>query len=110
MPDQNTVLYQLLKHVPHARFEELVKGSDDAARVLDSKSQLCCTGSCRGLRAIVAELESHAARLSELGFAPVRRSTLGDANRHRPAALFGDLLGWFWSKSICAGTWTGPHT
>ena len=43
MPDQNTVLYQLLKHVPkRARFEELAKahGSDDAARGLDSQSQL----------------------------------------------------------------------
>ena len=100
MPDQNTVLYQLLKHVPHARFEELVKahGSDDAARGLDSKSQLVALlygqlSGAPGLRAIVAELESHAARLSELGCDPVRRSTLGDANRHRPAALFGDLLG-----------------
>jgi len=100
VPDQNTVLYQLLKHVPHARFEELVKahGSDDAARGLDSKSQLVALlygqlSGAPGLRAIVAELESHEARLSELGCDPVRRSTLGDANRHRPAALFGDLLG-----------------
>jgi hypothetical protein len=100
VPDQNTVLYQLLKHVPHARFEELVKahGSDDAARGLTSKSQLVALlygqlSGAPGLRAIVAELESHAARLSELGCDPVRRSTLGDANRHRPAALFGDLLG-----------------
>jgi hypothetical protein len=100
VPDQNTVLYQLLKHVPHARVEELVKahGSDDAARGLDSKSQLVALlygqlSGAPGLRAIVAELESHEARLSELGCDPVRRSTLGDANRHRPAALFGDLLG-----------------
>ena len=100
MPDQNTVLYQLLKHVPHARFEELVKahGSDDAARGLDSKSQLVALlygqlSGAPGLRAIVAELESHEARLSDLGCDPVKRSTLADANRHRPAALFGDLLG-----------------
>src|SRR5918994_4768613 len=53
----------------------------------------CCTGSCRGLRAIVTELESHEERLSELGCDPVRRSTLSDANRYRSAALFGDLLG-----------------
>jgi hypothetical protein len=99
VPDQHTVLYQLLKHVPEARFKELVKthGSDDAARGLDSKSQLVALlygqlSGAEGLRAIVTELESHAERLSELGCDPVRRSTLSEANRHRPAALFGDLL------------------
>jgi Transposase DDE domain/Domain of unknown function (DUF4372) len=99
VPDQHTVLYQLLKHVPEARFEERVKthGSDDAARGLDSKSQLVALlygqlSGAEGLRAIVSELESHAERLSELGCDPVKRSTLSEANRHRPAALFGDLL------------------
>jgi hypothetical protein len=94
------VLYQLLKHVPEARFKELVKtrGSDEAARGLDSKSQLVALlygqlSGAPGLRAIVTELESHAERLSELGCDPVRRSTLSEANRYRPAALFGDLLG-----------------
>ena len=100
MPDQHTVLYQLLKDVPDARFEELVKshGSDDAARGLDSHSQFVALlygqlSGAPGLRAIVTDLESHEERLSELGCDPVRRSTLSDANRYRPAALFGDLLG-----------------
>ncbi len=99
MPDQHTVLYQVLKHVPHARFEELVKahGSDDAARGLDSKAQLVAMvyGQLSGapsLRAIVKDLASHEERLSDLGCDPVRRSTLSEANRYRPAALFGDLL------------------
>ena len=100
MPDQHTVLYQVLKHVPEGRFKELVKthGSDDAARGLDSKSQLVALlygqlSGAEGLRAIVTELESHEERLSELGCDPVRRSTLSEANHYRPAALFGDLLG-----------------
>jgi hypothetical protein len=100
VPDQHTVLYQVLKHVPHARFEELVKThrSDEAARGLDSHSQFVALlygqlSGAPGLRAIVAELESHQERLSELGCDPVRRSTLSEANRYRPAALFGDLLG-----------------
>jgi hypothetical protein len=99
VPDQHTVLYQVLKHVPHARFEELVKahGSDDAARGLDSKAHLVAMvyGQLSGapsLRAIVKDLESHEERLSDLGCDPVRRSTLSEANRYRPAALFGDLL------------------
>jgi hypothetical protein len=92
--------HQLLKHVPHARFEELVKahGADDGSRGLNSKSQLVALlyGQLSGapsLRAIVAELESHAAALSELGCDPVKRSTLAEANHDRPAALFDDLLG-----------------
>ena len=100
MPDQHTVLYQVLKHVPEARFKELVKThrSDEAARGLDSKSQFVALlygqlSGAPGLRAIVTDLESHEERLSELGCDPVRRSTLSDANRYRPAALFGDLLG-----------------
>ena len=100
MPDQHTVLYQVLKHVPEARFKELVKThrSDEAARGLDSKSQFVALlygqlSGAPGLRAIVTDLESHEERLSELGCDPVKRSTLSDANRYRPAALFGDLLG-----------------
>jgi hypothetical protein len=89
-----------LKHVPEARFKELVKThrSDEAARGLDSKSQFVALlygqlSGAPGLRAIVTDLESHEERLSELGCDPVKRSTLSDANRYRPAALFGDLLG-----------------
>ncbi|MBV8338050.1 MAG: IS4 family transposase, partial [Alphaproteobacteria bacterium] len=44
-------------------------------------------------REIVTGLESHVARLYHLGGAPVRRSTLSDANALRPAALFAELLG-----------------
>ena len=99
MPDHHTVLSELLKHVPPARFEELIKryDADGGSRRLDSKSQLVALlygqlSGAAGLRAIVTELESHEERLSELGCDPVRRSTLSEANRHRPAALFGDLL------------------
>ena len=76
-------------------FKELVNARMRPRGGWTAKASLwpCCTGSCRGLRAIVTELESHEERLSELGCDPVRRSTLSDANRYRPAALFGDLLG-----------------
>jgi hypothetical protein len=43
------------------------------------------------LREIVAGLESHAARLYHLGSSPVKRSTLSDANSHRPWQVFGEL-------------------
>src|SRR5918993_5321970 len=51
-----------------------------------------CMSGAPSLRAIVKDLESHEERLSDLGCDPVRRSTLSEANRYRPAALFGDLL------------------
>jgi hypothetical protein len=99
VPDHHTVLSELLKHVPPARFEELIKrhDADGGSRRLDSKSQLVALlygqlSGAAGLRAIVTELESHAAAPAELGCDPVKRSTLAEANRYRPAALFGDLL------------------
>jgi hypothetical protein len=99
VPDHHTVLSEILKHVPHARFKELIKryDADGGSRRLDSKTQLVALlygqlSGASGLRAIVEELESHAAALSELGCDPVKRSTLSEANRYRPAALFGDLL------------------
>jgi hypothetical protein len=99
VPHDHTVLSEILKHVPHARFEELIKSydADGGSRRLDSKSHLVVLlygqlSGAAGLRAIVTELESHAAALAPLGCDPVKRSTLSEANRHRPAALFGDLL------------------
>jgi hypothetical protein len=96
VPDHHTVLSEILKHVPHARFKELIQSydADGGSRRLDSHSQFVALvygqlSGAAGLRAIVTELESHAAAL---GCDPVKRSTLAEANRHRPAALFGDLL------------------
>jgi hypothetical protein len=94
-----TVLSEILKYVPETRFRELVEahGTDEVARRLDSRTQLVALlyGQLSGassLRAIVEELESHTAALSGLVCGPVRRSTLAEANRYRPAALFDDLL------------------
>jgi len=44
------------------------------------------------LREIEAGLRSHAARLYHLGVRPACRSSLADANRDRPVAVFSDLL------------------
>src|SRR5688500_3992599 len=94
-----TVLSEILKYLPETRFRELVEAhaTGQAPRRLDIKTQLVALlyGQLSGapsLRAIVEELESHAAALAELGCDPVKRSTLAEANRHRPAALFGTLL------------------
>lgn len=98
MPHQNTVLHDLLKHIPWARFEAIIKAhGTDAGRNLTTRThflamlygQLCGAG---GLRETVESLESHAASLYHLGMVAVPRSTLADANRYRPYAVFAEML------------------
>jgi IS4 transposase len=99
VPHQNTVLYDLLKHVPWDRFEALLEehGADARCRGLTTKSQLIALlygqfSGAASLREIVCGLESHAARLYHLGMAEVRRSTLAEANAGRPSAVFSGLF------------------
>ena len=99
MRHQNSVFHSVLKHIPWHQFERLVAvhGADGRVRRLTTKSQFIALlyGQLSGaasLREIVTGLESHSVRLYHLGAAPVRRSTLSDANALRPAALFAELL------------------
>jgi len=98
VPHHNTVLHDLVKHLPWARFAALVeRHGADADVTLSSKSHLLALlyaqlSGADSLRAIAEGTASHAARFYHLGAAPVKRSTLADANRYRPAALFSDLL------------------
>ena len=99
MRHHNSVLHQVLKHVPWARFEALVEShaADKHVRRLSTKGQLIALvyaqlSGAVSLRQIEADLSSHSARLYHLGAAQVRRSTLADANALRPAAVFEELL------------------
>lgn len=99
MRHQNSVLHGLLKHVPWDVFGRLVieHEADFKVRRLTTKDQLVALlyGQLSGassLREIVTGLESHQARLYHIGAHRVQRSTLSDANRLRPAALFADLF------------------
>jgi Transposase DDE domain/Domain of unknown function (DUF4372) len=99
MRHDNSVLHQLLQHVPWGGFERLVEdhGADKHVRRLSTKSQLIgmLYGQLSGassLREIEAGLESHQARLYHLGVTQPRRSTLADANALRPAEVFGGLF------------------
>ena len=99
MPHHNTVFRDVLKLVPWHRFDALVEEHDADARVrrLSTKTQFVALlygqlSGASGLRETVTGLSSHAARLYHLGAAPVRRSTLSDANTRRPFAVFADLL------------------
>jgi hypothetical protein len=88
-----------VKQVPWARFDELVAahGTDRGARKLTTKQHLLAMLFAQllgasSLREIVEGMASHEARLYHLGGAPVKRSTLSEANRGRSAAVFGELL------------------
>lgn len=99
MRHQNTVFHSVLKHVPWSRFEALVEehGADARVRRLSTKGQFIALlygqlFGAKGLREIVTGLSSHATHLYHLGGDPIRRSTLSDANSHRPVAVFAELL------------------
>jgi hypothetical protein len=99
MRHQNSVLHDVLQRIPWDVFERLVAahGSDWRVRRLSTKDQLVALlyGQLSGassLREITAGLESHRARLYHLGSRPAQRSTLADANAHRPSAVFAELF------------------
>lgn len=99
MQHQNTVLHQLLQHVPWGIFDALVERhhADKHVRRLKTKSQFLAMlyGQLSGatsLREIVTGLESCQTRLYHVGAGPARRSTLSDANSLRPAQVFCDLF------------------
>jgi transposase len=96
---QNSVFHDLLKRIPWAVFERLVDAheADKHVRRLPTKSQLTALlyGQLAGavsLREIVGGLESHSSRLYHVGAVPATRSTLADANRLRPSAVFSGLF------------------
>lgn len=95
MLHRNSVLHGILQQVPWHRFDAMVEehGSDKRVRSLPTKTQFIALVFAQlhglgGLRETVTALNSHAARLYHLGARLVARSTLADANRLRPAALF----------------------
>jgi hypothetical protein len=96
---QNSVFHEITKFIPWEKFEQLVKqrGADAACRSLTAKGQLIAMlygqfSGARSLREIETNLRSHVGKLYHLGGSEVARSTLADANRSRPAAVFADLF------------------
>jgi hypothetical protein len=96
---QDTVLYQLLQYVPWERFAELSAEPAHAAEVrgFSAKSHLVALVFAQllgaaALREIELAMTSQAAQLAALDVTPALRSTLSEANRHRPCSLFVALL------------------
>jgi len=94
-----SIFHEVLKHVPWDVFDRLVEvhRADWRVRHLSTKSQFVALlyGQLEGassLREIEAGLESQRSRLYHLGVSAPRRSTLAEANAHRPAAVFSELF------------------
>ena len=99
MLHQNSVFHSVLKCVPWHRLERSVEkhGADRLSRQLDTKRHVIALlyGQLSGassLREIVTGMASHETRLYHVGAAPVKRSTLSDANAQRPWQVFGELF------------------
>jgi hypothetical protein len=99
MRHQNSVFHSLLKLVPWHKLAQSVArhGADALSRKLDSERHLIgmLYGQLSGaasLREIVTGMASHETRLYHLGAAPVKRSTLADANARRPWQVFAELF------------------
>ncbi len=99
MRHQNSVFHSLTKHVPWSKFEHIVEkyGADRLVRKLTTKRQFIALlyGQFSGstsLREIVTGMASHETRLYHAGAAPVKRSTMSDANSKRPWHVFSELF------------------
>lgn len=99
MPHHNTVFREITKFIPWRTLDGLTTEhrADKGVSQLDTKGHLLAMIfaqliGARGLRDVVALLESHAARRYHSGLPRVRRSTLADANKKRPTEVFSGLF------------------
>ena len=99
VPAHPSVFFTVLKLLPWEEFNRAIKRHDaaDFARGFSHRSHLVAMicaqlANCGGLRAVETEMNSHANRLAPIGVKAPCKSSLADANRYRPAAVFADLL------------------
>ena len=103
---QPTVFSQLIKLIPRTEFEAIVArhGGDARVRSLNCWTwfgsllfgQMTGHDSIRAIERVFAHQDGEAQRL---GFGPVRRSTLADANRTRPTEVLEDLYAYFLNRA-----------
>jgi hypothetical protein len=104
-----TVFSQLIKLIPRTQFQELVARHDGDRRVrsLDCWTwfgallfgQMTGHDSIRAIERVFAHQDGEA---EKLGFGPVRRSTLADANRTRPVEILEELYGYCLARAQAA--------
>jgi len=96
---QPTVFEQIIKLIPRTQFQSIVArhDADKFTRSMDSWTwfgallfgQLTGHDSIRSIERVFAHSDS---KMLKLGFGPVRKSTLADANQNRPLILLEDLF------------------
>jgi hypothetical protein len=96
---QNTVFGSLLKAVPRRRFAAIVErhGGDKYVKGFSSWDHLVTLvfgqlGGLSSLREVETVWNAQAVHHYHLGSGPIRRSTLSDANRRRPSAVFAEVF------------------
>ena len=96
---QNTVFEQIIKLIPRTQFQSLVHqhDADKFTRTMDSWTwfgallfgQMTGHDSIRAIERVFAHTDS---KMKKLGFGPVRKSTLADANQNRSIDLLESLF------------------
>lgn len=96
---RDSIFANLLKALPRWRFERIVArhGGDRYVKSLRTWTQLVAMvfaqlGSASSLRGLVASWNANAHHHYHLGVGAIRRSTLADANKQRPAAIFAEAF------------------
>jgi len=106
---QNTVLGGLLKAVRRRCFAAIVErhGGDKYVKGFSSWDHLVTLvfgqlGGLSSLREVETVWNVQAAHHYHLGSGPIRRSTLSDANRRRPSAIFAEAFAELSAMAACA--------
>ncbi|MBL7002488.1 MAG: IS4 family transposase [Gammaproteobacteria bacterium] len=99
MKHHNTVLHQLLNFLPRQAFQTMVDchNGDYRTRTLSCWDQLvsllfCQLSGRQALRDLVDSFNSKSAHHYHLGTRDIRRSSLADANRELPVAIFQETF------------------
>lgn len=90
-----------MKGLPRSTFDRVVRkhNADKYCKRFGHWDQLIAMlyaqlSGTTGLRPLQTAFNSHEAHLKHLGTAPIRRSTLADANENRPDTVFSEIATW----------------
>ena len=113
---QHTVLGGLLKAVPRRCFAAIVErhSGDKYGKGFSSWDHLVTLvfgqlGGLSSLREVETVRNAQAAHHYHLGSGPIRRSTLSDANRRRPSAIFAEVFAELSEMAACSLPCRGKH-
>lgn len=100
-----TIFQQLMKGLPRATFDQLVKrhNADKYCKRFKHWNHLIAMlyaqlSGVTELRPLAIGFNSHMAHHYHLGTSPIKRSTLADANETRSDAVFKDVASWLMGK------------